>query len=183
MKVLGVLLAILLAGQPTTIEAPGVDQSDYIKLLEQENKVLRETLNSTGFNEIESKINLNVCDINATFKSYMDYRKITDTTSPHFELVNDAKVNPYGHLIYQGRIVVAMANQYGDVGQKLDITLSTGNKLHVVLGDIKSVPCAHQDGSMLEFIVDSTKISERLRTIGNYNEVYPGTITKIEGGY
>lgn len=182
MKLLNAMVALLLMGVPINAETRTQNQEDYIRLLETENHALRETINNFGFKELETKIELNVCDINATFKSYMDYRAITDVSSPHYALVRDALVNDYGILLKEGRLVVAMANQYGDVGQKLDITLSTGNKLKVILGDIKGTQCTHQDGSMLEFIIDSTKVTKKQLSLGNYDNVYQGSIIKIEGG-
>ena len=96
-----------------------------------------------------------VCDPNSTFKSWMDYRKITSTTSRQWKLQQHAKTDESGFRKIGEYFMVAMAKQYGPVGTKYIITLSSGVSIPVIIGDVKSgTTCAHNDGSILEHIVD-----------------------------
>ena len=118
-----------------------------------------------------------VCSTTSTFKSYMDYRAITNTSSPQYNLQTQAYTDN-GYRIVDGRILVAMADSY--VGEYLDIELSSGEILQVIVGDIKAGTfCEHPDGSMIEFIVDTNTMNQFVKQMGNYDVVHQGTISKI----
>lgn len=128
-------------------------------------------------NEVE------VCAPDSTFKSWMDYRKITDTTSDQYMYQSKALTNDYGIRVYQGHLMVAMSASYGSVGDTFTITFEDGNFILAIIGDIKAgTDCTHHDGSMLEFIVDSDAIPEAVKLSGNFNKLYEGAITSIERG-
>lgn len=120
---------------------------------------------------------LEVCSTTSSFKSYMDYRAITNTNSEQY-ILQTLSYTDNGYRIYEGRYVVAMANKY--VGQKLDIELSSGEILPVVIGDIKAgTSCSHQDGSIIEFIVDTNTMDPFVKQMGNYNVIHEGTVVSI----
>lgn len=118
------------------------------------------------------------CSVTSYFKSYMDYRMITSPSSKQYKLQQNAYTED-GYRKVDGRMMVAMANF--SVGDKLDIHLSSGEVLQVIIGDIKaSTTCAHPDGSILEFIVDTRTMDKGVRVSGNFNDIYEGTIKLIE---
>lgn len=122
---------------------------------------------------------LEVCST-SDFKSWMDYRAITDQTSAQWALQQSSSTDVQGVRLNDGRLMVAMASTYGAVGDKLNILLSSGLLIEVVLGDIKAgTACEHPDTSMLEFIVDEERLDSQARILGNLNIIYPGRITRI----
>ncbi|XCH78863.1 MAG: hypothetical protein WHF31_15275 [Candidatus Dehalobacter alkaniphilus] len=122
-----------------------------------------------------------VCSTTSTFKSWMDYSKITSQTSRQWKLQQTAKTDTYGFRRYNGYYMVAMAKQYGPVGTMYIITLSSGETIYAIIGEIKgATTCVHQDGSMIEFIIDVEKILPIVKSSGNVNKVFEGTITEIK---
>lgn len=119
-----------------------------------------------------------VCNPNATFKSYMDYRTITNTASPQYQLQQLA-TSENGIRYIDDRMMIAIANY--KVGDKLDLTLSSGIVLKVIVGDVKgSTSCIHPDGSLFEIIVDKYEMDQEIRKVyGNYDRIFKGTVTSI----
>lgn len=118
------------------------------------------------------------CSTTSTFKSYMDYRKITNRSSKQYALQQEAYTGKDGLRYVDDRIMVAMAGR--SVGDILDITLEDGTVLEVIIGDIKgNTKCAHSDGSILEFIVDTRVMDPYVKKMGSYNSVYRGVIKNI----
>lgn len=121
-----------------------------------------------------------VCAPNSTFKSWMDYRKITSATSRQWKLQQYATTDESGFRKIDEYFMVAMAKQYGPVGTKYIITLSSGVSIPVIIGDVKSgTTCVHPDTSMLEFIIDVESILPVVKRSGNVNKVFEGTIVEI----
>lgn len=114
-----------------------------------------------------------------TFKSFMDYRAITSPSSRQYkQLQKGFTVSEYGILVQDGRFLVAMAKQYGEVGT--DLAIQIGDTILAVrIGDIKGVACAHKDGSMLEFIVDTKRVPKKVQISGNFNDIFKGKIDYI----
>lgn len=127
---------------------------------------------------VENYIWDNVCSVDKDFKSYMDYRTITNTESKQWYLQQHAETID-GHRIYEDRLMVAMAGY--QVGQKLDLYLESGQILEVVIGDIKAnTDCQHPDGSVVEFIVDENEMDPFIREMGSYHYTYKGVIEKVK---
>jgi hypothetical protein len=121
-----------------------------------------------------------ICSTTATFKSWMDYRKITNTSTRQWRYQQIATTDEYGFRKVGDYYMVAMAKQYGPVGTKYIITFSGGQQMPVIIGDLKAnTQCAHPDGSMIEMIVDSQKMPGNVKRSGNYNSMIIGTITEI----
>lgn len=126
--------------------------------------------------------------VSGAFKSWMDYRTITNKTSKQYALQDKSETNAQGLRMYQGRYIVAMGTYYADeIGQEYRIYLSGGQVVDVVVGDIKSD--AHTDSnrqytrsneSVIEFVVDADKLSEMSRKMGTVTE-FTGDIVRIEG--
>lgn len=117
------------------------------------------------------------CSTSSTFKSYMDYRAITNTSSQQYKLQQTA-LTKNGYRIFENRIMIAIAGF--SVGDKLDLYLESGEVLETVVGDIKAnTSCEHPDGSIVEFIVDTTTMPSRVKLLGNYNSIHVGSVLKI----
>lgn len=123
---------------------------------------------------------INVCSTN-TFKSYMDYRKITSVNSDQYKLQSKSITNEFtGIREKDEHLLVAMAETYGPIGTRYVIKLSSHQIINVIIGDIKAnTTCTHSDGSMLEFIVDVNLVPYNVKLSGNYNEVFVGSIVSI----
>ena len=135
---------------------------------------------------------LTVPDIDTDFKSYMDYRCITDTHSTQYRLQQDAETDENGLRTYHGRYMVALGTYYGEVGDELTITLDSGECFDVVIGDIKADcdtdktnryhPMANGGGNVIEFIVDTKELPKKARYMGTISAIdgFDGNVEKIE---
>lgn len=108
------------------------------------------------------------------FKSYMDYRAITNTGSKQYSLQHSGAYTSNGYRMYGGSYMVALGSRFGTVGSKGKVTFSDGSSIPIVIGDIKanghtdSSNTYHlSDGSVIEFIVDTGSISPMARQMGN----------------
>lgn len=123
---------------------------------------------------------MSICSTTSTFKSWMDYRMITSTSSRQWKLQQTAITDEYGFRLVDGYYTVAMAKMYGPVGTKYILSFSGGQSMDVIIGDVKAnTDCSHSDGSMLEIIIDSTRMPYNVKRSGNYNSMITGTITEI----
>lgn len=100
------------------------------------------------------------------FKTYMDYRKITDKTSKQWELQQHAWTEERGFRKIGEHFLVAVGTFYADeVGKELLIEFEDGQQIKAIVGDIKQdrhidptnryVPI---NGNIVEFIVDTKKL-------------------------
>lgn len=112
------------------------------------------------------------------FKSYMDYGAITNKSSIQWQLQQKAYTEE-GYRKLEGRIMVAMAAY--PVGTELDLYLSSGEILEVVIGDIKAgTSLQHPDGSVVEFIVDTGSMRSDVRRDGSFHNIHKGIIEKVK---
>ena len=151
--------------------------------------------------EVPMEIPIETLDIptcNTEFKTYMDYRCITDKTSAQYELQQFAWTDEDGFRRIGDDYIVAMGTYYAEnVGDKFKITLDTDNEITVIIGDIKQdvhtdyfnqyTPIYDENGiffsgNVLEFIVDTDvlpKVPRRLGTV-SYFDYLKGNIKSIE---
>lgn len=121
---------------------------------------------------------------NTGFKSFMDYRSITSTGSAQYKLQQDAITNDNGFRVYDNCYMVAMGTYYiNKIGDKFRITLEDDTVIYVVAGDVKSdihtdPKHQHKNGNIIEFIVDTHKISKTCRKMGDMS--YAGLEGKIK---
>ena len=116
----------------------------------------------------------------------MDYRCITCWTQ--FEMQKQAWTDDNGFRRYGKAYMVAMGSYYGNVGDIFKITLSSGDVFFVIKGDEKankdtdSLHMREKDsGNVLEFIVDTKKISKTSMLMGDMSySGLSGPINKIE---
>ena len=128
-------------------------------------------------------------DADGSFKTYMDYRKITNTSSRQWHLQQLAYTDSEGFRKFNDSYLVAVGTYYADaVGKEFRITLDSGIVFHAMAGDIKQD--IHTDannqyvpinGNIVEFIVDVDKLDELTKKLGNVsNSGFEGSIIKIE---
>ncbi len=142
--------------------------------------------------------NVDIPDFDTSFKAYMDYRKITNKASDQYKLQQYAWTDNKGLRRYKNYYLVAMGTYYSkNIGDIFKITLENGNTFFVMVGDIKadkdtdeknmySAVCSRRgkmlSANVLEFIVDDSVISKRVKFLGTvsaYDE-FQGNIQKIE---
>lgn len=118
------------------------------------------------------------------FKTYMDYRTITDRTSKQWNLQQLATTNEDGFRMFNNHYLVAVGSFYGtEVGKELQITLENGVTFSAIIGDLKMdihtdennqfVP---KNGNIVEFIVDVDKLDKNCKLLGDISS------SGLEGG-
>ncbi|MCM1578415.1 MAG: hypothetical protein NC078_06425 [Ruminococcus sp.] len=140
----------------------------------------------------EAEESLPLPDVDTGFKTYMDYRAITNKRSAQYKLQQQAYTDEQGLRRIDDDVCVALGTGYASkCGERFEITLDSGNTFTAIVGDIKSD--AHTDstnryvelsegrGDMVEFIVDTKELDKKIRrmgSIGGYEE-YSGSVTNI----
>lgn len=126
----------------------------------------------------------------SSFKTFMSYRTIKNRTTKQYELQQDCTTSPEGLRTYNGYYTVALGTGFdADVGDYVDVELSSGNTLHCVVGDIKQ-DChtdktnkqVEQNGNVVEFIVDTKKLDPDVKKTGdisNVSEQFQGDVENI----
>ena len=123
------------------------------------------------------------------FKTYMDYRTITDKSSKQWLLQQVAYTDENGFRKINGKYLVAVGTYFAqEVGKELRITLEDQTIIEVIVGDIKDD--LHTDdtnrfipinGNIVEFIVDTKQMSELALKLGSVSVLgLEGKIIKIE---
>lgn len=142
---------------------------------------------------------LGVPPIDSSFKTYMDYRCITDTSSPQY-----AYLKRWGWSDWDGFMrcdaetdlgitgdyyMIAMGSYYGTgIGTKYRITTDTGNVFYGVLVDCKAdcdTDYTHRysyNNDVIEFIVDTTRLDKTVKLFGSANVYMPlnGKVASVE---
>lgn len=135
-------------------------------------------------NNIDNNVPIN----SGSFKSYMDYRTITSRSSKQYKIQKLAYTDNYGLRRFDVYFIVATGSYYGDVGDILRIELDTGEYFLAIKGDMKADihtdknnQIAH-DGSIVEFIVDSSKLDRTAKRMGNISYIsgFDGCVVNIE---
>ena len=118
---------------------------------------------------------------NTSFKTWMGYKAITNTSSKQYELQQKCTTDANGLRVYDGRYCIALGTYYTkDIGTYVDVTLIDGTVLPCILGDVKSDK--HTDsanrqmvanGNVVEFIVDSDVLQSSAKSTGNISSI-PG---------
>lgn len=127
---------------------------------------------------------------NNSFKSFMSYKKVTNKKSDQHKLLNDPKteINDLGILRHEGRYLIAVGGQFGAVGDKIKVTLDSGEVLDCIIGDIKDKKDITEEGqckingSIIEFIVDQDKlpkIAKQMGDISYLDSIFEGEVVSI----
>lgn len=162
------------------------DRGNFDRELYASNVESLEIINCT------ENIDLSIMELpwNATgkFKSFMDYRTITDKSSKQYRIQQESWTDNLGFRRYNEDYCVAMGTYYAvECGKRFNITLETGLNFNVVVADIKQdihTDATHRfvpkNGNIIEFIVDKYKINKESKSMGNMEfSGMNGTITCI----
>ena len=124
-----------------------------------------------------------------SYKCYMDYRCITDTSSPQWQLQQGAWTDEDGLRRVGDRYCVALGSAFGSmIGNNYIIELETGEMLRCVLADQKAdrdtnaEHTADMNGAVVEFVVDTPCLSDTVRSMGDINYI-KGFNEKVEKIY
>lgn len=175
-KIMVVLLLLAVGDNGTTLAITPKEEELPLEVLKTPITTELEQLAPSNKQELE------VCNINSSFASYMSYKAITNQSSKQYELQQIASTNIKGYRELEDRVMIAMHSQYGSVGDKLVITFNDGSTVNVILGDIKAnTDCSHyvneNESSIIEVIVDVSIITDKhLGKIAEYSK----PIIKIE---
>ena len=129
------------------------------------------------------------------FKTYMDYRAITDMNSKQWKLQQEAYTDEYGMRKVGDYYCVALGSAFSKkIGTKFIITLENGEQIKAILADQKSD--LHTDKSnkymelsgnrinIVEFIVDMSKLESSSKIMGDVSHIshgnFDGKIISIE---
>lgn len=140
-------------------------------------------------NDIEIELNEEGKELNfGTFKSYMDYRAITNKTSLQYKLQERAHTDYQGLRRLDSYYMIANGSYYGEIGAIYRITLSDGIAFEAVKSDAKSDihtddenKISLSDGSVIEFIVDMEQLEIDAIHSGDISSIgFSGHIVSIE---
>ena len=123
------------------------------------------------------------------FKSWMDWRAITNRNSRQWRMQQIAYTCDDGFRRVDGLYMIALGTYflYSGVGDVFDITLSSGVTFRAVVGDVKSDRHTDptnrfhiSDGSVIEFVVDRQVMCSRVLSMGNMSYAgFQGTIESV----
>lgn len=126
---------------------------------------------------------------NEGYKSFMDYRKITDESSPQYVLQQQAYTGDYGIRMVDGRYCVAIGFAFEPViGQYFDLVLENGTVIPCVISDEKDpADCTDliftdDNGCCTEFVVDIDNLNKSSAISGNIsslNDKWNSPVEKI----
>ena len=131
-------------------------------------------------------------DASGEFKSYMDYRTITNKSSLQWQLQQECWTDEDGLRRFEDYYVVALGTYYAEsVGKKFIIHFESGVSINVIVGDIKDD--RHTDesnryitfnGNIVEFIVDTHKLNRMSLLMGDVSYIegldISGAVIKID---
>lgn len=146
-------------------------------------------------NLIEFKSNtldMEIPNIDNSFKSYMDYRHITDKTSKQYEMKQESVTDGLGFRKYNGMYMIAVGSYYSkECGDEFKITLDNGERkkvINCVVGDLKQDIHTNKtnqyvvkNGNMIEFIIDEDVMEPSILKSGSVSGAgLDGKVVKIE---
>lgn len=127
---------------------------------------------------------------NDSFKSYMDYRTLSDKTSLQYDLQQQAYTDSLtGIRMVNNRYLIAVGSYYTtEIGSYIDVIMNNGTVIQCVLGDVKNdnhtdlTNRQNPNGSVVEFIVDINTLNSVVKQQGDIsyvNEDFEGEIDCI----
>lgn len=142
---------------------------------------------------------LGVPNINSSFKTWMDYRTITNRSSDQYKYIQRWGWSDYeGFMRADGEFdlgiednyyMIALGSYYGtEIGTKYKITTDTGNVFYGVLCDQKDDKHTNYtnqyagNNDVIEFIVNGVQLNSNVRRMGSANVYMPlnGSIVSIQ---
>ena len=120
-------------------------------------------------------------------KLWMDYRAITDTSSPQWAITRSGWGGDDGILRYGDYICIALGQSYGAVGDKFIIQIGDKKVKCIIADQKKYCDTLYGEGwldpygNLLEILVDVNYINNDCRVMGdmNYTPALSGEVTHI----
>lgn len=135
-------------------------------------------------------------DGDTSFKSYMDYRTITNKSSSQYKLQEKAWTDDEGLRRINDDYIIALGTFYADkIGRRVRITLDTGESFTAIVGDFKAnchtdntnryTSAGNGSKNVVEFIVDTHKMNKKPKQMGDISYCYgmKGNVQSIERIY
>lgn len=104
---------------------------------------------------------------------FMDFRSVTDTSSPQWSILSEAVPDEYGLMWYDGCLCVAVGQSWGKVGDVIVFEIG-GRDFPCVIADMKAYEHTLDgdgwyglDGHTIEMIVDMDKLYPEALLMGN----------------
>lgn len=184
-KVIYFVVAMLLAIDTVTLAFGGniiAQNHDYANESLHESKIgdvtVYDRVDDTSYNDEHESVGYDSYDApeNSGFKSYMDYRTITDISSRQYMLqAYYAKTGDYGIRMVGDRYCVALGSYFiSEIGQYFDIILENGTVIPCIMADQKddvdtdeSNAITVHNGCMSEFVVDVDMLDENAKIHGD----------------
>ena len=124
----------------------------------------------------------------SNFKTYMDYRAITNKSSQQWQLQKLAYTDSNGLRKVDDRFLIAVGSYFTrNIGQKVDVQLGDGTVLPCIVGDAKAdgdTINGHSTGrhnDAIEFIVDQRGLHSVARERGDISYIsgFSGNVTSL----
>jgi hypothetical protein len=128
-------------------------------------------------------------DVTGEFKTYMDYRCISDEGSNQFKLQQQAYTDSQGFRKVDDKYIVALGTYFTQsIGDEFHITLDSGVEFDAIVGDIKrnndtdsTNKYIEKNHNIVEYIVDTDVLNETALVMGDVSYAgFEGKIIKIE---
>lgn len=129
----------------------------------------------------------------STFKAYMDYRCITDTSSVQYQLQQQAYTDDRGFRRIGDDYCVALGTGITEgCGERFLISLDSGYSFTAIVSDVKAdihtdstncyAPRGDNAGNIVEFIIDSNNADDYMLCCGSANcfEDLSGNVVSIQ---
>lgn len=143
---------------------------------------------------------MDVPNINSSWKTWMDYRAVTNKASAQYKLIHNwGWVDGQGFMRVNGErdlgitddyYMIALGSYYGSkMGTKYRFTTNTGNVFYGILSDAKAYPEVNntnqyglRNKDIVECLVYTPMLNKEVKMWGTANVYMPlnGSITKIE---
>lgn len=160
---------------------------EYEKAKKLKEKLEKENKEKRKEQEKEIYSNVIVPYPHSDFKTWEDYRCITDINSEQYQLQTYAYTGEYGIRKINDYYLVAMGSAYAHyIGEKIELKFSTGETIKVIIGDFKQDQHTDKYNSagvdnndIIEFIVDQSITPSEVWLMGSYDVVFQGTVDEI----
>lgn len=121
------------------------------------------------------------------FFSYMDADCITSVGTDQHEMKSKYRLDSSGIWTYDGRWCIAVGSYYTtQVGQYIDIVLKNGTTITGILADCKSdkdtdsTRRQNANGSIVEFVVNESRLSSEVKRNGSCAYAYPQWQSEVD---
>jgi len=128
-------------------------------------------------------------NVSGEFKTYMDYRMISDSGSMQYKLQQQAYTDELGFRRINDDYLIAIGTFYSEnVGDRFIVTLDTGLEFTATIGDIKDNKHTNSTNqyieknlNMIEFLVDDNVLCNLALKMGDVSYAgFEGEIVSIE---